>query len=143
MRVCVCTRLSGKLEEARPLIEEALQGRKEHEKLGKRHPHTLTSITCMGLLLQDMGQLEEARLLLEEALQAKKETLGDRHWDTRNTMRPSSCSIRVSTSTCTGTLASEGVSPVVVLLLLITPTLAGVSVEVPDGRGATLISCLM
>eukprot|EP00964_Phaeocystis_antarctica_P048556 scaffold28115_cov70-Phaeocystis_antarctica.AAC.1 len=70
----------GKLEEARPLYEEALQG--ERETLGDRHPSTLTSINCMGVLLQEMGKLEEARPLLEEDLQASRETLGDRHPDT-------------------------------------------------------------
>jgi len=67
----------GKLEEARPLYEEALQA--SRETLGNRHPNTLRSIGNMGLLLMDMGKLEEARPLLEEALQAKRETLGERH----------------------------------------------------------------
>ena len=74
----------GKLEEAKPLLEEALQASKE--TLGDRHPITLTSINNMGALLMDMGQLKEARLLLEEALQGRKETLGDNHQHTRNTI---------------------------------------------------------
>jgi len=56
----------GKLEEARPLYEEALQARKE--TLGDRHPETLTSISNMGGLLKKMGKLHEARPLYEEAL---------------------------------------------------------------------------
>ena len=40
----------------RPLYEEALQARRV--TLGDRHPDTLTSISNMGGLLQDMGQLE-------------------------------------------------------------------------------------
>jgi tetratricopeptide (TPR) repeat protein len=70
----------GKLEEAKPLFEEALQARRA--ALGDRHPRTLTSINNMGTLLKQMGQLEEARPLYEEALQASRETLGDRHPET-------------------------------------------------------------
>ena len=73
----VLLRDMGKLEEARPLYEEYMQGCKE--TLGDRHPHTLVSINGMGALLQDLGKLEEARPLLEEGLQARRETLGDRH----------------------------------------------------------------
>ena len=50
----------GKLEEARPLYEEALQAKRE--TLGGRHPNTLTSIGNMCGLLVDMGKLEEATL---------------------------------------------------------------------------------
>jgi tetratricopeptide (TPR) repeat protein len=70
----------GKLEEARPLFEEAQQARRE--TLGDRDPSMLASINNMGLLLKAMGQLEEARPLLEEVLQARRETLGDRHSST-------------------------------------------------------------
>eukprot|EP00964_Phaeocystis_antarctica_P139927 scaffold104718_cov51-Phaeocystis_antarctica.AAC.1 len=70
----------GKLEEARPLLEEALQAWRE--TLGDRHADTLVSIGNMGQLLKDMGKMEEARPLLEEALQASRETLGDRDPDT-------------------------------------------------------------
>ena len=84
----------GKLEAAKPLLEEALQARRA--TLGDRHPNTLTSINNMGHLLDEMGKREEAefrvhigrkmreeaRLLYEEALQAFRETLGDRHLDT-------------------------------------------------------------
>jgi tetratricopeptide (TPR) repeat protein len=74
----------GKLEEARPLYEEALQGLRE--TLGDRHPETLISINNMGLLLKDMGKLEEARPLFEEAVQGLRETLGDRHPETLNSI---------------------------------------------------------
>ena len=70
----------GKLKEARPLLEEALQTCRE--TLGDRHPSTLASIYNVGLLLEAMGELGEAEPLLEEALQGRKETLGDRHPDT-------------------------------------------------------------
>ena len=56
----------GKLKEARPPYEEALQAFRE--TLGDRHPSTLISISNTGSLLAAMGQLEEARPLYEEAL---------------------------------------------------------------------------
>ena len=64
------------LEESRPLLEEALQARRE--TLGDRHQDTLISIVNIGWLLQAMGKLEEARTLKEEAMQGMRETLGDR-----------------------------------------------------------------
>ena len=70
----------GQLEEAKPLLVEALKARKE--MLGDRHRDTLVSIAQLGWLLKDMGQLEQARSLLEEVLQARRETLDDRHRDT-------------------------------------------------------------
>ena len=57
----------GQLEEARPLLEEALQA--QRETLGDRHPSTLVSINNMAQLLQAMGKLEEAAPYLEEAVQ--------------------------------------------------------------------------
>ena len=71
----------GKLEEARPLLKEALQTRRDTLD-DPRHPDTLRSINNMATLLQAMGKLEEARLLYKEALQGRRETLGDRHPDT-------------------------------------------------------------
>ena len=47
----------GQLEEARPLLEEALQA--QRETLG--HHSTLISIGNMGQLLQAMGKLEVKR----------------------------------------------------------------------------------
>ena len=44
----------GKLEEARPLYEEALQARRE--TLGDRHPDTLASIYNLGLTAGEAGQ---------------------------------------------------------------------------------------
>ena len=67
----------GKLEEARPLLGEALQSRRD--TLGDRHRHTLISIGTMSELMQEMDQLEGAKTLLEEALKARRKTLGDRH----------------------------------------------------------------
>jgi tetratricopeptide (TPR) repeat protein len=70
----------GKLEEARPLLEEALQG--QRETLGDRDTYTLSSISGLAHLLKEMVQLEEARPLYEERLQADREIDGDRDPDT-------------------------------------------------------------
>ena len=68
----------GKLEEARPLYEEArLQAKRE--TLSDRHPSALISISNMRTLLMDVDKLQEARPLLKEVMQTSKETLGDRH----------------------------------------------------------------
>eukprot|EP00571_Detonula_confervacea_P015166 CAMPEP_0172297666 /NCGR_PEP_ID=MMETSP1058-20130122/602_1 /TAXON_ID=83371 /ORGANISM="Detonula confervacea, Strain CCMP 353" /LENGTH=53 /DNA_ID=CAMNT_0013006841 /DNA_START=35 /DNA_END=193 /DNA_ORIENTATION=- len=48
-------KLTGELEEARPLLEEGLRGRRE--TLGDRHPGTLGSINNMAGLLQELGEL--------------------------------------------------------------------------------------
>jgi tetratricopeptide (TPR) repeat protein len=67
----------GKLEEAKPLLEEDLQV--SEDTLLNRHPDTLIAVNNMGMLLKGMGQLKKARPLLEKALLARRETLGDRH----------------------------------------------------------------
>ena len=54
----------GKLDEAEPLISEALEAFRA--TLGDRHPRTLASIANMASLLQAQGKLDEAELLLEE-----------------------------------------------------------------------------
>eukprot|EP00964_Phaeocystis_antarctica_P088861 scaffold56561_cov46-Phaeocystis_antarctica.AAC.1 len=57
----------GKLEEARPLYEEAMQGKRE--TLGDRHPRTLLSIYFMGELLEKQGMLAEAIPFFTEELE--------------------------------------------------------------------------
>ena len=52
----------GKLEEARPLLEEVMQTSKE--TLGDRHPRTLSYIGNMADLLRATGFLAEAELIL-------------------------------------------------------------------------------
>ena len=67
----------GDLAAAEPLCREALEGLRE--TLGKRHPHTLSSIHNLGLLLGAKGDLAAAETLLREALEGQRETLGKRH----------------------------------------------------------------
>ena len=57
----------GKLEEATPLFEEVLQGRRE--TLGDRDPGTLTSIYLLADLLEKQGKLVEAIPLYTEVLE--------------------------------------------------------------------------
>ena len=66
------------------LYHEALEA--SRATLGDRHPSTLTSISNLGLLLQDQGKLDEAGVLYREALEAKRATLGDRHPSTLTSM---------------------------------------------------------
>ena len=70
----------GKLDEAEPLLREALDARRT--TLGDQHPNTLASINNLGGLLMDQGKLKEAEALGREALEAMRATLGDRHPDT-------------------------------------------------------------
>ena len=55
----------GKLDEAEPLLREALEI--SRATLGDRHPDTVTSIINLGSLLQDQGKPDEAAPLLREA----------------------------------------------------------------------------
>ena len=68
----------GKYDEAEPLLREVLEV--SRETLGDRHPDTLTTISNLGLLLQEAkGELTAAEPLLREALEVRRETLGNRH----------------------------------------------------------------
>ena len=70
----------GDLDGAEPLLRKALE--ECYEKLGDRHPSTLTSIGNLGSLLNEQGDLDGAEPLLREALEGLRETLGDRHLHT-------------------------------------------------------------
>ena len=74
----------GKLEEARPLLEEVLQAMRE--TLGHRHRSTLNAIVSMSVLLWEEGQKDKAVAHIEEAVQAYKETMGEDHPETKNAM---------------------------------------------------------
>ena len=67
--VALLLRARGKLDEAEPLLREALAARRE--ALGDTHPSTLVSINNLGDLLQARGALDEAEPLMREALAAK------------------------------------------------------------------------
>ena len=56
----------GKLEEARPLLKEDLQGNRE--TLGDRHPGTLRSVYNLAYLLENQGKITEAIPLFTEEL---------------------------------------------------------------------------
>jgi hypothetical protein len=67
----------GKLDEARPLLEEALQANRE--TLGDRHPETLISIGNLADLLRALGDLDEAEAALGNAVGAAQEVFGSNH----------------------------------------------------------------
>eukprot|EP00931_Biecheleriopsis_adriatica_P051830 TRINITY_DN30091_c0_g1_i3.p2 TRINITY_DN30091_c0_g1~~TRINITY_DN30091_c0_g1_i3.p2 ORF type:complete len:112 (+),score=26.16 TRINITY_DN30091_c0_g1_i3:59-394(+) len=75
----------GKLDEAAPLWEESLKGRRQ--QLGDLHSDTLASINDLGVLFHSMGKLDEAAPLWEECfegppLKGRRQQLGDLHPDT-------------------------------------------------------------
>jgi len=74
----------GKLEEARPLMEEQMHAYRE--TFGIRDERTLAAINNLAVLLQQTGQLEHARALLEECLPIQRETLGSDHSETLTTI---------------------------------------------------------
>tara|TARA_B100000795_G_scaffold45815_1_gene30115 strand:- start:145 stop:309 length:165 start_codon:yes stop_codon:yes gene_type:complete len=51
----VLLKAMGKLEEAKPLLEEALQGRKE--TLGHSHQHTRNTMSLLDSLLKEQSKL--------------------------------------------------------------------------------------
>ena len=70
----------GKLEEARPLLEEALQARRE--TLGDRHPATLITIGNLAELLRATGALVEAEAVLGNTVGVAQEVFGSNHMHT-------------------------------------------------------------
>ena len=70
-----------KPEEARPLFEERLQGRRE--TLGDRDPRTLVSIYWLADLLEEQGKLVEAIPLWTEMLEGYVLLYGMEHANTR------------------------------------------------------------
>ena len=67
----------GKLEEARPLYEEVVQGKRE--TLGDRDPRTLNSINVLAALLEEQGKLVEATTLFTEVLEGRVLLYGMEH----------------------------------------------------------------
>ena len=70
----------GRLDEAEPLLREALQGRRA--KLGDTHPTTLQSVQKLAGLLEAQGHLKQAESLYQEALEGRRGKLGKDHADT-------------------------------------------------------------
>jgi len=70
----------GKLDEAEPLMREALDGRRN--QLGNSHRDTLISVNNLAVLLRAQGKLAEAEPLMREALGGMRRQLGNSHPDT-------------------------------------------------------------
>ena len=66
------------------LYRRALEGREK--ALGAEHPDTLTSVSNLGLLLDDKGQYEEAEELSRRALEGREKALGSEHPGTLNSV---------------------------------------------------------
>ncbi|KAJ4179575.1 hypothetical protein NW767_014587 [Fusarium falciforme] len=72
--------MRGRYEEAEQVTRRALEGREK--VLGREHPHTLTSVNNLGLVLQSQGKYEEAEQMHRRALEASEKVLGREHPDT-------------------------------------------------------------
>ena len=75
--VAVLLQHQGKVDEAEPLLREALEAKRE--TLGARHSDTLLSIGNLGELQRKRGDLDAASASLDEALTGMLETLGPNH----------------------------------------------------------------
>jgi tetratricopeptide (TPR) repeat protein len=70
-------RYQGKYKEAEKLNQRALEGREE--KLGVRHPDTLTSAYCLAHLMHTLRQYTEAAELYQRACDGYTTQLGPDH----------------------------------------------------------------
>ncbi len=70
----------GKLDEARPLFEQALEGYRR--TLGSSHLDTLTSMWKLAKFLEDVKERAAAAALLRECLEGLQRVLGPNHLDT-------------------------------------------------------------
>ena len=75
----------GKLEEARPLFEQRLQG--QREMLGDRHEDTLYLIRYLADVLEKQGKLVEAIPLFTEELEGCVLLYGMEHRETRDSAK--------------------------------------------------------
>ena len=72
---------NGRLEEAEPLLRQALDS---HNKLlGDAHPDTHMLANNLADLLRDLGKLEEAEILMESVLSGLTKILGVDHPNTQ------------------------------------------------------------
>ncbi|NLU69425.1 tetratricopeptide repeat protein [Streptomyces sp. HNM0574] len=70
----------GKLNEARPLIQDALDRRRR--VLGDNHRDTLQSANDLGVIVSLLGEQERGYRMHEDTLNRRRATLGDDHPDT-------------------------------------------------------------
>ena len=70
-------RQTGKLSEAKPLIEKAVALRRE--LYGDEHPMTLYSLNLLGSVYSQSGDHEQAEKIYRQVLHARKKTYGERH----------------------------------------------------------------
>lgn len=75
----------GEWERARPLLEQALEIRRE--RLGERHPETAATRLALGVVLREQTVWEPAEELLTRAAADLETALGDRHVDVARALR--------------------------------------------------------
>ena len=83
--MCDLLQQMGQLKEARPLLEEALQGSRDTR--GDHHPDTLGLIHSLADLLEKQGMLVEATPLYTERLEGYVLLYGMEDWYTRRAAR--------------------------------------------------------
>jgi len=67
------------------MIRRALDG---HEKvLGKEHPYTLSSISCLAGVLESQGNYKGAEEMMRRALNGREKVLGKEHPHTLRVFR--------------------------------------------------------
>jgi eukaryotic-like serine/threonine-protein kinase len=70
-------RAQGRLDEAEPMLREALEIRRA--ELGQDHPLVPTSLSNLAVLLGEQRKYDEAESLFREALATRRRVLGDEH----------------------------------------------------------------
>ncbi|KAI9775783.1 MAG: hypothetical protein M1816_005768, partial [Peltula sp. TS41687] len=76
----LCLLSDGRYSEAKKPLLKVKEGREK--ALGKEHPHTLTSVSNLALVLQDQGKYEAAEEMNWRALEGYEKALGKEHPDT-------------------------------------------------------------
>ncbi len=84
----------GQFEEARPLLESALELRQRI--LGERHEDAVGSLASLGSLRAEMGDYEVAEDLLRRALAIRLDVLGDDHHDVAESLSDLAFALRES-----------------------------------------------
>ena len=68
----------GRHQEALPLYEQALKGRRT--MLGEDHPNTIASVSNLSRVLRRLGRLEESESYGAEAVRIGRTALSEGHW---------------------------------------------------------------